>query len=98
MAQELLDLSRIESGQVELILAFLSAPKSLVTSAADRMRMQAERAGLKLLINREDGLPNIRADKTRLEQVLVSLLHNAVKFTKPGRSRSRSRISWRRSP
>ena len=83
MAQELLDLSRIESGQVELILA-PQAPKSLVTSAADRMRMQAERAGLKLSIKCEDGLPNIRADKSRLEQVLVNLIHNAVKFTKPG--------------
>jgi two-component system phosphate regulon sensor histidine kinase PhoR len=83
MAQELLDLSRIESGQVELVLAPL-APQSLVTSAAERMRMQAERAGLKLLIKCEDDLPNIRADKSRLEQVLVNLLHNAVKFTKPG--------------
>jgi two-component system phosphate regulon sensor histidine kinase PhoR len=83
MAQELLDLSRIESGQVELILAPL-APKSLVTSAAERMRMQAERAGLKLSIKCEDDLQNIRADKSRLEQVLVNLIHNAVKFTKPG--------------
>ncbi|MDO9300365.1 MAG: ATP-binding protein, partial [Anaerolineales bacterium] len=83
MAQELLDLSRIESGQVELILAPL-APKNLVLSASDRMRMQAERAGLKLSIKCEDGLPNIRADKSRLEQVLVNLIHNAVKFTKPG--------------
>ena len=83
MAQELLDLSRIESGQVELLLAPL-APKSLVNSAADRMRMQAERAGLKLSINCGDALPNIRADKSRLEQVLVNLIHNAVKFTKPG--------------
>ena len=83
MAQELLDLSRIESGQVELILAPL-APRGLVTSAADRMRMQAERAGLKLSIKCWDGLPNIRADKSRLEQVLVNLIHNAVKFTKPG--------------
>jgi two-component system phosphate regulon sensor histidine kinase PhoR len=83
MAQELLDLSRIESGQVELILAPL-APKSLITSAAERMRMQAERAGLKLSIKCEDELQNIRADKSRLEQVLVNLIHNAVKFTKPG--------------
>jgi two-component system, OmpR family, phosphate regulon sensor histidine kinase PhoR len=83
MAQELLDLSRIESGQVELALAPL-APKGLITSAADRMRMQAERAGLKLLINCGDDLPNIRADKSRLEQVLVNLIHNSVKFTKPG--------------
>ena len=83
MAQELLDLSRIESGQVELMLAPL-APKSLITSAADRMKMQAERAGLKLLIKCEDELPSIHADKSRLEQVLVNLIHNAVKFTKPG--------------
>jgi two-component system phosphate regulon sensor histidine kinase PhoR len=83
MAQELLDLSRIESGQVELILAPL-APKSLITSAADRMRIQVERAGLKLLVKCEDDLPSIRADKSRLEQVLVNLIHNAVKFTKPG--------------
>lgn len=83
MAQELLDLSRIESGQVELILAPL-APKSLINSAVDRMRMQAERAGLKLLVKCENDLPNIRADKSRLEQVLVNLIHNAVKFTKPG--------------
>ncbi len=83
MAQELLDLSRIESGQVELILAPL-APKSLITSAADRMKMQAERAGLKLLIKCDSELPNIHADRSRLEQVLVNLVHNAVKFTKPG--------------
>jgi two-component system phosphate regulon sensor histidine kinase PhoR len=83
MAQELLDLSRIESGQVELILT-LFTPKSLVISAADRMKMQAERAGLKLTIKCEDDLPNIRADKSRLEQVLVNIIHNAVKFTKPG--------------
>jgi two-component system phosphate regulon sensor histidine kinase PhoR len=83
MAQELLDLSRIESGQVELILAPLP-PKSLITSAADRMKMQAERAGLKLSIKCEDDLPNIHADKSRLEQVLVNLVHNAVKFTRPG--------------
>lgn len=83
MAQELLDLSRIESGQVELILASLS-PKELLHSAADRMKLQAERAGLTLTVSCEDGLAHVRADKSRLEQVLVNLIHNAVKFTKPG--------------
>ncbi len=83
MAQELLDLSRIESGQVELVLKPL-APKELLNSTADRMRLQAERAGLTLQIQCADDLQAIRADKSRLEQVLVNIIHNAVKFTKPG--------------
>jgi two-component system phosphate regulon sensor histidine kinase PhoR len=83
MAQELLDLSRIESGQVELNIAPLS-PKKLLLSAADRMRLQAERAGLKLSVQCTDDLPHVRADQARLEQVLVNMIHNAVKFTKSG--------------
>jgi two-component system phosphate regulon sensor histidine kinase PhoR len=83
MAQELLDLSRIESGQVELILAAVS-PKNLLASAADRMKLQTERANLKLSVRCDENLPSIHADKSRLEQVLVNLIHNSVKFTKPG--------------
>ncbi len=83
MAQELLDLSRIESGQVTLEFTSLS-PKQLLLTAADRMKMQAERVHLNLHVECSDDLPNILADKSRLEQVLVNLIHNAVKFTKPG--------------
>ncbi len=83
MAQELLDLSKIESGQVALNLTSIS-PKILLASAADRMKLQAERAGLILQVVCDDDLPNIRADRARLEQVLVNLIHNAVKFTCKG--------------
>lgn len=83
MTQELLDLSRIESGQVQLNFESIS-PRKLIHSAAERMKAQAERANLKLDVRCEDGLPTIKADKGRLEQVLVNLIHNAVKFTKPG--------------
>ena len=72
MAQELLDLSRIELGQVELNLASIS-PKKLLMSAADRMKLQAERAGLALRVECSDDLPNVCADHARLEQVLVKL-------------------------
>jgi len=82
MAQELLDLSKIESGQVSLNFAPVS-PKRLLTSAMERMKLQAERAGLKISISCGD-LQEIRADNARLEQVLVNLIHNAVKFTKSG--------------
>ena len=46
--------------------------------------MQSERAGLKLTVKCDENLPMINVDKSRLEQVLVNLIHNSVKFTKPG--------------
>jgi len=85
MTQELLDLSRIESGQVQLNFENIS-PRALLISAAERMKAQAERAGLKLEVTCDENIPRIRADRGRLEQVLVNLIHNAVKFTKPGGS------------
>jgi two-component system, OmpR family, phosphate regulon sensor histidine kinase PhoR len=83
MSQELVDLSRIESGQVKLELHTIS-PNELLQSAAERMKMQAERAGLDLHVECRDDLPRLRVDQARLEQVLVNLIHNAVKFTRPG--------------
>lgn len=83
MTQELLDLSRIESGQVALNFAPIP-PKQLLCAAADRMRAQAERARLSLSVACPDGLAPMRGDRARLEQALINLIHNAVKFTKPG--------------
>ncbi len=83
MATELLELSRIESGQVPLARRPIR-PIDLLNSAADRMKMQAERAGLNLQVNCKKELAQINADLPRLEQVLVNLIHNAVKFTLPG--------------
>jgi len=84
MAQELLDLSKIESGQVTLNLKPVS-PLDLLHAAADRMRLQAERAGVNLTVETATP-PNVQADAARLEGVLVNLIHNAVKFTRRGGS------------
>jgi two-component system phosphate regulon sensor histidine kinase PhoR len=84
MAQELLDLSKIESGQIALVLRKVD-PLAVLKSAADRMRLQAERAGVELTVETATS-PKVEADAARLEQVLVNLIHNAVKFTRRGGS------------
>lgn len=83
MAQELLDLTRIESGKLTLAREDVS-PAAMLRDAAARMRIQAERAGLTLRVQAEDDLPSVYVDAGRLGQVLLNLLHNAVKFTPAG--------------
>ncbi len=84
MVMELLELTRIESGRVPLERVRIS-PMDMLHPAMERMLLQAERAGLiiKLDCCPED-LPFIYVDPKRMEQVLVNLLHNAIKFTPPG--------------
>ena len=83
MVTELLELSRIESGRLTLDRKPV-APHDLLISASKRMALQAERADLTLRVECAEELPKISIDLQRLEQVLVNLIHNAVKFTRPG--------------
>jgi two-component system, OmpR family, phosphate regulon sensor histidine kinase PhoR len=83
MVTELLELSRIESGRFSLNFRPV-APRTLLDSASRRMRLQAERAGLDLQVECAEDLPNVQMDVQRMEQVFVNLIHNAVKFTRPG--------------
>ena len=83
LVQEFLELSRIESGRVPLERAAVS-PQHITAPAVERMSLQAERAGLTLEHLTPADLPVVLADSTRLQQVLVNLIHNAVKFTQPG--------------
>jgi two-component system, OmpR family, phosphate regulon sensor histidine kinase PhoR len=83
LVQELLELSRIESGKVPLKQTHIS-PCELISPAVERMRIQAERAGLRLDLDCPPDLSWVNADQSRMEQVLVNLIHNAIKFTLPG--------------
>lgn len=85
IVQELLELSRIESGRFPLAIETIN-PAALINAGADRLRLQAERAGLVLEINCNETIPDVRADFSRMEQVLVNLLHNSIKFTPSGGS------------
>jgi two-component system phosphate regulon sensor histidine kinase PhoR len=83
MVNELLDLSRIESGP-PLVLLDEVDPIRLATVAADRLRLFAERQGVKLAVDAPEPVPWIRGDEGRLGQVLLNVLHNAVKFSPDG--------------
>ena len=83
LVAELLELSRVESGRAQLKLEAVE-PDELVRSAAERLQPQAERVGIRLTWDASDDLAPVLADRTRVEHVLLALVHNAIKFTPPG--------------
>jgi two-component system phosphate regulon sensor histidine kinase PhoR len=83
MVNELLELSRIESGRVPLNLE-PTRPIDIIQPAEERLCLQAERAGLSLEVDCSETLPAVLADAARVQQVIVNLLHNAIKFTPSG--------------
>lgn len=82
MVEELLELSRIESGQVPLKLASTAVP-DLFFNPLERLRPQAERSNVAMILNLPSGLPMVLADSDRVQQVIGNLLHNAIKFSAP---------------
>jgi two-component system phosphate regulon sensor histidine kinase PhoR len=82
MVQELLELSRIESGKVPLQKKLIT-PLEVIEPAVKRMILQAQRSSLELVNTCPEFLPEINVDSSRLQQVLVNLIHNAIKFTPP---------------
>jgi len=85
MVQELLELSRIESGQVPFHLAPTSI-FDVVLPPVERLRPQAERAGVEIRIEIPASMPRVLADRERVQQVVTNLVHNAIKFTPSGGS------------
>ena len=83
MVNELLELSRIEFGRVPLKIK-PTHPLEILGPALERLRLQAERAGLELAMDCTDTLPDVLADAIRIQQVVMNLLHNAIKFTSSG--------------
>lgn len=79
LIEDLLEFSRLESGQIKLRPLLLD-PAEIVVSVADKLTPLAANKGLSLSLE-VAGLPEIEADGTRLEQVLTNLMENAIKFT-----------------
>jgi two-component system phosphate regulon sensor histidine kinase PhoR len=83
MVQELLELSKIESGRVPLEKKNYPI-EEVIFRPVERMRLQAERSGISIETDITSTLPNLNVDLMRIQQVFVNLIHNAIKFTPPG--------------
>ncbi len=83
IVDDLLDLARLESGRVRLDVEPIPAAE-LIAGGVDRLRSQVERARVALVVDTPADLPVVLADRARIEQVLLNLIHNAIKFTPPG--------------
>ncbi len=85
MVQELLELSRIESGQVPF--RFRPVPVSeVVLAPVERLQPLAAREEIDLIIDLAPRLPRVYADAERVHQVMANLVHNALKFSPQGAS------------
>ena len=83
LINDVLDLSKIEAGKVELKKAPVSV-KELCDASLDLLKQQAERKNIDLRCSIDGSSETLACDRRRFSQVLVNLLSNAVKFTPSG--------------
>ena len=91
LVNELLDLSTIESGEINLRLEPLD-PRAVVAGSIDRILPVAERSDVRVrALGGAEGEVRVLGDAHRLSQALLNLAHNAVKYSHPG---GEVRMGW----
>jgi signal transduction histidine kinase len=83
LINDILDLSKIEAGKVELELSEFDLPNT-IDGTLTLVRERAARHGLEMGLTLDNRLGNIVADERKVRQILLNLLSNAVKFTADG--------------
>jgi PAS domain S-box-containing protein len=83
LINDILDVSRLDSGKLELNCNPFNVGDS-VRGVAEAMRADIIAAGLALEVDIAVGLPDFDADERRIKQIMMKLLSNAIKFTKRG--------------
>ena len=83
LINEILDLSKVEAGRMELELATFDLPLA-IDNARTFVRERATRHGITLDVTVDDRLGEFVGDERKIKQILLNLLSNAVKFTPEG--------------
>jgi len=83
LINDILDLSKVEAGRMELDLGAFDLPTAIGNAIA-LIRERAQKHAITLNVQLESGLADVVADERKLKQILLNLLSNAVKFTPDG--------------
>jgi len=83
MLNELLDLSKIEAGKMELLRSAMSLHE-LFTDLVEGFQPLAQLKSISMEVTPTEGMPTVQADRDKLYEVLANLLDNAIKFTPSG--------------
>jgi PAS domain S-box-containing protein len=95
---DILDFSKVESGQLQLEQEVFTLPEC-VEGVLDLLSPRADERRIQLLYETARDVPiEVRGDETRLRQVLVNLVSNAIKFTREGEVVLTVRVEERRGP
>ena len=85
LINDILDLSKIEAGKMELELSEFDVPSAL-RDAITLVKERAQRHGIALRLEIDPGLGSLHADERKFQQIMLNMLSNAVKFTPDGGS------------
>jgi signal transduction histidine kinase len=83
LVEDLLDVTRIEAGRLELDLVPADLP-AIVAANVGRNRVLAAKKGIEISLQSQGEIPRMKLDVAKIEQVLDNLIGNAVKFSSPG--------------
>ena len=99
LINDVLDISKIEAGQLEVSLEPFSLC-ALIDQTVQSSRPALEKKGLTFPVNIPDNIDIVRSDHRRVEQILLNLISNAIKFTEQGEIRVEllyAQMHWSRS-
>jgi two-component system cell cycle sensor histidine kinase PleC len=82
LVNDLLDLSRIEAGKLDLNFEPLDFA-TVIEECAETIAVRARKRGLKLAYGIDPDLPRVEADARAIRQIVLNLLTNAIKFSRP---------------
>ncbi len=81
---DILDLAKVDAGKLELHEETAIDPRDVVDACVTLMKSHAVAGSVALSVDATSRLPYLRADATRLKQILLNLVSNAIKFTEAG--------------